>query len=705
MTLIHCAQKVLPIIAAGCRRVIAMCIHPFPVQAILILAGLILLCPASPGVCATDGEEIDCGRYLSGSAASVLTRQEIVDLQKKLRDNGYPHGKDDGVFGPETLKALKRYCDDLRRRNAQVPTHAVSYQLTGQDVASLVKTKKLYAALKGVKPTADRNALVQLLEASLKAADDDQKTQPVAIIEEKVSDDGKKGQDAGKAVQADGDTQATMWGVKSGYLNRLKKQVVPDQVIAVLQAVQDVDFPVLDLFDNAVEEQFKIQSLEARLYSGELKHRLQRMAQTPHPMDDLGPLQWKNDRCGCVPEFTGTANTYGFYPYWLKGKGEEGVPQIDFSALSRIGCFALYLDRDGRLQAHELWESRPRQAGFVSKAHKYRTRADVVVHIPDWFAWYEIVTAHQGRVVRELAGLVSTAPKADGITLFLGTYPENPSHLEAFKQLLGKLRARLDKTGRPFALNLMLPAILKQNEEKVGRFLTTIFPETAEALDADDRESAPDMVDLLLVFLYQPTTYWKKEMRYIIEKHFKGVQRKKVQRKILPVVMSPADAGDQQFIDDLIYFEDNFGGVGFWPVPDGAEKNRRRLSEEVSAAFVNPDQAALMQKVWVDQFQQICRFICPNRGVLRIIFLSGFAFMALWAVIACWVCELRRIYRRFSWYFLAVILIDILLLFSLLICDPAWVGYSTAIFIGMLIALAFYLVFRQVGKMKAADYP
>lgn len=58
------------------------------------------------------------------------------------------------------------------------------------------------------------------------------------------------------------------------------------------------------------------------------------------------PIQWNGDDCGCVPpELASTA--YGIYPYWRANGMEQN---FDFSIFSRVGYFGLEMGENGQLR-------------------------------------------------------------------------------------------------------------------------------------------------------------------------------------------------------------------------------------------------------------------------------------------------------------------------------------------------------------------
>ncbi|MBT8340070.1 MAG: hypothetical protein HKP58_04340 [Desulfatitalea sp.] len=491
---------------------------------------------------------------------------------------------------------------------------------------------------------------------------------------------------------------------------------LPESLITALTPLQNIEYAMVDLFDNAVEQQLKTAGLPVDVYSGDQKTLIQHTAQKTHGMDDLAAIQWKSGGCGCVQDFTRVV--YGFYPYWMGSDKKVDQPQnkkpenqsekkdtpketqtINFSLLSRIAYFAVYLDQTGRLQEHTPWRQEKHQAEFIKIAHKYRTKVDLVIHHPDWRTWYQTAMARESGMIKELVRLVTTCPMVDGVTLYFEAYPEKDAYAEKFKTLLDNLQTAFQKTEKPFSINVMMPAMSEKNQNAVRLFLSHVFPETHEDTQTNDP------VDLLIVFLEQPTTYTKKEMRYAIEKEFKGYQRRNVLRKIVPVITPPVDPENQQFKDDLIYFENNFGGAGFWPLPAGGAGTVKQIAASVLSMFRKNEDYQILQIMLQNHSAGFCNWICPNRNLLKMIFWAFLLFLGVCGLGSTWICELRAFRKKYNGYFLGILLLDAAILISLLTCDPDLMNHSTEIFIILMIVLTFYMVFRQVRKMRQAGYP
>lgn len=642
--------------------------------------------------------EIDCDQYLKAPESYEPGKAQTMDLQKALDTEGFAHGGDDGKMGPQTRAALKLYCLDV--------TQVVTYQLGAQDLSEFQLINDIITNLQAIAPNADPAAITQGIDAALKDLPEKDNTvkkvkdfSPLVVPQTPVAA-------AGAPHRSDGNS--TAYGVNPDLLDQLIQDSIREDLITLLQPLQNKQYASIALFDNAVVEHPEVEGQISDLYHDRAKAMIQQAAQKRHPLDELDTIQWKSAECGCVQDFKHVV--YGFYPSWLVG---DAAPAIDFSALSRIGYFALLMEPSGRLQEHSLWKKEQHRASFVKLAHRYRARADLVICHPDWPTWYRTVTDHQQTMIETVTGLVTTAPMCDGVTLYFKRYPENDTYSKALAAFLRKLNKVLKDSHPDIYLNLMLPAVTKENppaakkeyENTVRRFFTNLLSDQHTKATAD----ALDLVRLILVFVEEPTTYAKKQMRYIIEKSFKGEQRKAVLRKIVPILNPPANFKDQsknqQFEDDLIYFEDNFHGVGFWPLPTGEDKTVKEITEQINKAFLKPENQSFFQQLIYGRTQWFCSLICPNRVPIRWILAAGLVFLLGWGVGSFWICKLRVWYKKLFWYLLGLILIASALLIILMTCDPDLARRSTEIFIVLLLVLIGSAICRQINKMKKAKYP
>lgn len=647
-------------------------------------------------VCPVSAAGIDCDQYLKEPESYNLGQTQIMHLQKVLDAERIAHGGDDGKLGPLTMAALKLYCLDV--------TEVVSYQLDAQDLDEFKLQNEIAANIQAIAPNADPAAITQSINTVLK--DLPGKINPAQDTKDTIPSMVTVTHGATDQAQDQSDGKDTAYEVNPKLLERLRRNSISEDMMTLLQPLQGKQYASIALFDNAVEEHFKAGGQTSERYHGRARGLVQQAAQKRHPLDELDTTQWKSAKCGCVQDLYDRV-VYGFYPYWLIA---DTAPTIDFSALSRIGYFALLMEPTGRLQEHALWKKEEHRAGFVKLAHRYRTKVDLVICHPDWPSWYRTVTDHQQTMIETVTGLVNTAPMCDGVTFYFKRYPENDAHSRVLAAFLKKLHEAMKDTRPDVYVNLMLPAVTRENpptakkeyENVVRRFFTNLFS-NLQTRAADEL----DFVSMILVFVEEPTTYSKKQMRYIIEKSFKGEQRKAVLRKIVPILNPPDQLQDkrkkQQFEDDLIYFEDNFYGVGFWPLPTGREKTE--ITNQINDTFLKTKDRNIFQQFIYGRAQWLCKFICPNRVPVRWIMAAGMSFLLCWVVGSVWICELRIWYKKLFWYIIGLILVTSVLLIVLMTCDPSMMSRSTEIFIVLLIVLIGSAIYRQMRKMKQAEYP
>ena len=276
-------------------------------------------------------------------------------------------------------------------------------------------------------------------------------------------------------------------------------------------------------------------------------------------------------------------------------------------------------------------------------------------------------TADQGLLKR--AGLwlnqrwLSTTP--DGVTLVIDGYdgtPPDDGSIEVLLQLLEALALELADTDMTINIALDIPL---EGDEDTGDLTTTETPlfedlrallaprtgnqtETAAASGIIDRVKKYAMefvsdaprgapINYVLVFLQRPTSDAKKLLRRRIEDSFQGEERATTLRKIVPIVpnaahqdllreerlgVSSKSAPVLQFVDDVVYFQDNFGGMGFWPSPSMTVASQLELTDDVLRGFDSRRDyllpTALRSERLGDEVARpsaICDAICTNRAI------------------------------------------------------------------------------------------
>lgn len=386
--------------------------------------------------------------------------------------------------------------------------------------------------------------------------------------------------------------------------------------------------------------------------------------------------------CGCALRRDNNGLIYAFHPFWkwpLTEDKEAQLPSLDFAYIDRIAFDGLIMEyktandkQEGvfLISNTQHWELAARK--FVATAHRYEAKADLAVRIRGWRQWKSEKTADYAAEISSLLNKYSSIRKSlpssgysdvpDGITLIFESpeSPESTDSTRAATQFLSSLRERLAEhqeitigfdvdltSANPVGLlsefsNSLLtdPETRKTDKTSLlGRILTDLTGSDS----GSSEEDLPPAVDRILVFLERPTTDAKKTFRRLIEEmpDFRGSNRRDLFRKIVPIVPPSGNRAlgkrgrDNevrginsygQFQDDLAYFRDNFGGIGFWPAPYLAEPDdvyvkglngeiRREFNVPLYAAVFNvnlePLNALLNQ--WLTP---TCVYICPNRNAL-----------------------------------------------------------------------------------------
>ena len=289
------------------------------------------------------------------------------------------------------------------------------------------------------------------------------------------------------------------------------------------------------------------------------------------------PLEWEGESCGCSSDLSRIV--YGFYPFWM----QEGKPQkIDFTVLSRIGYAALTFNEKGKIQENLHWAKTKPEADFLNTAHQYRTKMDLVIYNRDWSGWAEytreeieiIMDKLSANIVKKVTapitgyainalkpvmslGLTPTPTMGDGVTLYLN-FEDIPGRQlqETFSTLyflITELRKKLDQTSPHYFLNVMFSAhhLLHQDSEYSLKNLITL----------------KDDVNLFLVAMNGHEEVTLQQVRQqIIDLHLNSTVERTLIRKMVPVVF-PIDQKKSEVQELVSYAEDNFGGLGLWPIP------------------------------------------------------------------------------------------------------------------------------------------
>jgi len=453
----------------------------------------------------------------------------------------------------------------------------------------------------------------------------------------------------------------------------------------------------------ATDDAVSLNDLYTRLLPAGLKTQILTAALKRHELSQAQPVKWAGNGCGCVPERPAN-ELYGFYPFWL-AQGTEQT--IDFSQFTRIGFFGGVLNDAGRHTLPPHWNTQ--EPGFARMAHKHGVALDLVVYRRQWTRVLNMNTTQQ-EVFAKLAasdaiGLVDT-PLTDlfsrlkpvlmplwgeqtqlysGLTVFFDNLPTERTQVDKFRSFykiyVGHLITEMQRTGRRYALNLVMPDHLV-GEDGPFNFRDLLgYVETAER--ADDDKGAEELPKLnykgttdisvnFLVLLSEPTLTKKKTLRARIDDTdaIQGHKRVAFLNSLVPVLFYAGggkpvrmpDPQHKQMDDDLAYLEWQFGGAGFWPVPmEGAG-----MSAGVSELLAKNDIVGQRNS----SLTSVCGQVCMNRSVLRLLFngLLVLGVLSLGAYAAS--CQVRRLGTKYLLYLWAGGIATLLVGIALLSCDP-----------------------------------
>jgi len=469
------------------------------------------------------------------------------------------------------------------------------------------------------------------------------------------------------------------------------------------------------------------------------------------------PIRWDGSACGCIQAGL-QKTTYGFYPFWQAqpatvaakpadgaagkdaAKVEAAPPQpVDFSLMKRIAYAGVTFDDNGSLVNDMHWTDRDDSAGFAREARSHGSKLDLVLYRSDWKA----LLASDNKVDQVIANLPANAlarvdsrlqdwrsqlkatmsflepppTMGDGLTIYFeGVDKEDAGRFAAFFErfmpaLIDKMREHALRGRRQgYALNVVIPDHMldKVPAYRFNRLFGYLV--RAEGLTLKDNRITENIETVeksgkfslhYLVLLSEPTTDSKKDLRRSVEypdvPSLKGSNREFFLRSLIPVV-TYSGADDLQFVDDLIYFKDNFGGVALWPLPlnqpDPAQgANIYRMLGEV---LVGTTESAKQQS--------LCSFICLNRWWLRVGML-----VALLVGIVAWSlrwfsCHALVQSDNYFWFLVGGGVLFMLPLIAMLNCDiylREWLEQVwTARNIGLLAAASVLYSFWQARNVK-----
>jgi len=471
------------------------------------------------------------------------------------------------------------------------------------------------------------------------------------------------------------------------------------------------------------------------------------------------------DNCGCVPGRIDpeTNHVYGFYPFWLAPEtpetdtgetaadGTEGdaaaqeaapVPEpIDFELFSEVAFYGLELayefpgkpagERNLRLQNLGFWTDA--RWDFVTTAHRHRSEAHVAIDLRGWYDWTDAEMAY---AVERILLAAEPFPRFEGVSVLRAIPslfdPAAPDAVTLIVEDFGDRGGSDIDTGNLLELVNLLSGAFADRGQTINLNLAVEFSLVKRSVSAhkplmrDIRELVTEgndkktTVDKLLIFLDRPTTESKKWLREQMDVgEFRGEERREMLRSMIPVIppaahefvfqrLRPGEAPSEaerkfgQFRDDVVYFQDNFAGIGFWPVTrvDGAETPV--LKAFISSRFDEPILPVRLDRL-EPRAKSVCTWVCPNRAYLMLASMALFAAIALLTWRSYYSGLVDRIAFRWGlvWIFTAVLLV---LLVLLSVCDSR--GTLPQISLGLLtLLLLLILLFDMVQRARNGPKP
>jgi len=299
----------------------------------------------------------------------------------------------------------------------------------------------------------------------------------------------------------------------------------------------------------------------------------------------------------------------------------------------------------------------------------------------------------------------------DGVTLFFDAYPGDDAASLYLLRFVKTLKAKLRAANRNYFLNMVVPPEAIGEGFYTFKYLSQIVPDKERGTPGYE---AQNDVDLFLVLMEEPTTRSKKDLRQRIENRFTGaklyraIQRRNLLRKVVPVLMP--DASDARQVDeDVIYLQDNFGGVGLWPLPV-LKPEGKDGEAKISNAVAQIETKGLQEFYQVDGAtppSALGKFVCTHKWPFRIAFDVLTFFLVGFGVLAIFMCHLRKFWERYSWYFLALVVLWVGLALAILFYDPFYtdIARGNGPLILLMLVNVLYVAFVIINRKRMAELP
>ena len=650
----------------------------------------------------------------------TIDQVQVETMQDQLNSGGYGPVGVDGVLGEKTRQALQKVCmefsitatDDLASKIVQmleINTGVIqTYPQWRETIASDAfktwlggKTAEQQAQASQILSAGPAESILALLEEFSKTS--------ATVQQQTPSPDLKKPVMTLDSLPADTPAVYYQWqGEKKPDEKEQAVVAIPPEILKPVGRLQGVIYANRMLFMKALKNAFTGIDVDYLPYQAQIVIEARReITATPEP------IQLTGDGCGCSRDFSSVV--YGFYPYWLTQP--DKAQSVDFSLFNRIGFYALNLGQDGNINNALQWGEEWDSSGFIKMAHKYRVKIDLTIYTSDWRNWSDPVIDHAVNNVMEntmhdfdksngkyIPAFMksSSSARADGVTIYFDDYTSSANGRNNIVKFIAKLSKRLQESGGHIKLNIMLGIDMDTIDgQSVFKDLETIL------LDGDASQAK---VDNILILLQESTSNSKKALRRKIEDEFHGAERKAVLRKIVPVISPLGHEKDPrgtftQFTDDLIYFQDNFAGVGFWPLPLPGDEGDSTIKEKLVTLYTSTTTSNHLGGVANTIYPELCQFACPNRWLFRIGFDLLAAILLLYALLSIWFGALRELFAKYILYFIAAIIVTMVIAMVSLVCDPFWQKRADIVLVGIIAVGIAYALWRYVDKTTQPPLP
>lgn len=409
--------------------------------------------------------------------------------------------------------------------------------------------------------------------------------------------------------------------------------------------------------------------------------------------------------CGCAQD-EHEGMTYGFYPLWTDSTKQH----LDFDVLSRIGLYGMTIDDKGVLRYPAGVQKRP--WALLKAAHRHMTKVDWVLYKNDWSAVGEGgMAAFLGSLRQNISelfltkfpggdwsgtalaslGLEQGPSVGDGITLRFEGFPAGQQ--EALSDFVGKLAGDLRKMKPARQLNIMVaqeeifsasvdgddaasPGMPADGDKEARPFSPAVLHDLLQQAHPIDDDAPPvnsrDRYEedaTILVLIREPTTRQKLALRSKIERALHGNGRVRVLRNLVAVV--EYDGRSKEMLrDDIIYFQDNFGGIGFWPLPFANGEDETDGAATANAVLHDYFKSADLEGGVTSELFDL---ICPNRAWLRwLAWISSIAAIVAGVTLArCRGCGTRLDNNKFYMVgMVALLVLPFIVIAALVVGDP-----------------------------------